>query len=163
MGAIERYYTGVSKDALMKQPELRDLRASLLRAPLEFYRQLREDFERNDRSDPDARRRLAEAAADLARLISEVEPPEAAIEAYLQALAAADALATDRPDDPEARRLSAMLRVRLGVLYTGTGRLDEADKCLAAALGRLGPASFDRPGDRFDLRYPRALRDRRAG
>jgi hypothetical protein len=72
MGAIEGYYTGISQDVLLKQPELADLRRSLLRQPLEFYRRLRADLEARGRGDPAIRAQLARAIRDLARLTAEV-------------------------------------------------------------------------------------------
>ena len=69
MDAVKEYYTGVSEDVLLKNPELRDLRNRLLDAPAKFYMRLQEELK--NAQDPQMRAELARAHGSLSRVLRE--------------------------------------------------------------------------------------------
>ena len=54
LDAIREYSTGVTRDFLLRQPGMEDLRKNLLQAPIRFYRRLARNIERDGIADPSA-------------------------------------------------------------------------------------------------------------
>ena len=95
MDALDTYFTGVSEDVLLRQPELADLRGRLLGAPLGFYEQLRESLENDAVSDPVVRARLAGAYGQLAKVTAHVGSREEALASHQRGLAILRELAAE--------------------------------------------------------------------
>ena len=72
LDAITEYSTGVTRNFFLKQPEMANLRKSLLRAPLRFYRRLAQNIEDNGQTDLASGVWLAQAQLELGRLMSDV-------------------------------------------------------------------------------------------
>ena len=85
LDAIREYDTGVSREFLLRQPEMESLRKSLLQVPLRFYRRLAQNIEDHGLTDPDARTRLGQAQLELGKLMSEVGSVEVSIVSLEQA------------------------------------------------------------------------------
>ena len=62
LDAIREYSTGVTRDFLLRQPGMEDLRKNLLQAPIRFYRRLARNIERDGIADPSARAARASPA-----------------------------------------------------------------------------------------------------
>jgi serine/threonine-protein kinase len=112
--AIEAYYTGVSEEVLLRQPELEALRAKLLGTALEFYRKLQTTLQQSGEADLRARAGLADATYRVAELTDAIGSKPKAGEGFRQALALYEALARAHPDDPDLRR-------RLSLCHNGYG------------------------------------------
>jgi eukaryotic-like serine/threonine-protein kinase len=145
MDAIREYYTGVGRDVLLSQPEMKALRATLLRAPLDFYGRLRSNLEASGQDDPDTLARLAEADYNLGRLAIDARSNEAAIAPLRQAEALQRRLVALRPADPEfAFRLATTLTL-LGGRYAQTGRMEDGKAAHAEAMAICERYARDRP------------------
>jgi eukaryotic-like serine/threonine-protein kinase len=134
MDAIRIYHTGVSQDALLRQPELKELRKSLLLGAHDFYRRLKENLEGRRSNDPATRFKLAQACQDLGGLAAQVGSTEDTRAAYQQALALHRALADEYPEDSAYRRELANTYTALGDLDFKAGRYDDAETAFRAAL-----------------------------
>ena len=103
--AIRTYYTGVSEDVLLKEPQMKSLRDKLLGTALEFYKRLQESLQGNPA--PKAQADLAEAYYSVGQITDTVGSAEDAAPGLPQ-----------RPGDPGAagrggprqRRLPAQAR-----------------------------------------------------
>ena len=66
MDAIRAYHTGVSEDVLLRQPELKELRKSLLLGAMTFIADSKRTWRLDSATDPRTRLKLAQACEDLA-------------------------------------------------------------------------------------------------
>ena len=87
MDAIRTYHTGITQDALLRQPELKELRNSLLLGAHDFYRRLKENLDGRRSNNPATRLKLAEACLELGRLAGQISSNEDARASLQQALA----------------------------------------------------------------------------
>ncbi len=85
LDAIREYSTGVTREFLLAQPEMENLRKSLLQAPIRFYRRLAQNIEHNGITDPIARARLGQAQVDLGEIINEIGTVDDSITNFEQA------------------------------------------------------------------------------
>ena len=134
MDAIRTYHTGVSQDALLRQPELKELRKSLLLGAHDFYRRLKENLEGRQSNDPATRLKLAQACLDLGRLATQIGSMKDARASYEQALALHRGLADEYPEHNAYRCDLANTYNALGDLDSKTGRYDDAEAAFRAAL-----------------------------
>jgi eukaryotic-like serine/threonine-protein kinase len=134
MDAIRAYHTGVSQDALLRQPELKELRKSLLVGAHDYYRRLKQNLESRRSNDPATRFRLAQACQDLGRLTSQIGSTEDARAAYQQALTLHRALSDEFPENKSYQRDLATDYNVLGDLETKAGRYDDAETAFHGAL-----------------------------
>ena len=132
--AVAGYYRGVSEEVLLKRTEFRDLRRSLLRAAMDFYKELAANLQGDEGLEPSARLDLARAELALARITYQVAATGDALKSAEQARALFDRLATEQPDDPGLRRELAGTLTLLSFLQEDTGHLDEALQVLRQAL-----------------------------
>jgi len=148
LDAIREYNTGVTRDFLLKQPEMASLRKALLRAPLRFYRRLARNIEDNGLTDPDSRARLGRAQLDLGQLMSEIGSVEDSITTLEQARDNLERVVRDDPGSHEDQYLLARTRTFLGNRYDKASRPDDArtlfDRALADCnrLVRAFPADY---------------------
>jgi serine/threonine-protein kinase len=132
--AVAGYYRGVSEDVLLKRTEFRDLRRSLLKSALDFYRELAAILEADRQAEPAARLDLARADAALARITGEIAATGDALTAAEQARALFARLVTEHPDDPGLRRELVGLLTLISRYRQGTGDPDAAIGALREAL-----------------------------
>jgi hypothetical protein len=81
--AVKRFRDAVADNPLLKNsPELEDLRKTLLKEPLAFFKTLREQLQADNDTRPEALARLADAAYDYAHLTDEIGNPEDGLKAH---------------------------------------------------------------------------------
>lgn len=131
--AVRQYHTGVGREALLKQPEMSELRERLLRPPIEFYERLRRDLEADARRDTGALTALAEAYANLGTLTDSVGSTSDALASYRSAVEILDALVRRSPEDLRLMRRLADARNAAGTLEKATGGIEEAEASYRAA------------------------------
>ncbi len=128
LDAIREYNTGVTRDFLLRQPGMENLRKSLLQAPIHFYRRLAQNIEQNGVTDPVARARLGQAQLDLGELINEIGVVEDAIVNFEQARDNLEKVVREVPTAPEYRFLLARARCFLANRYDKASRPEDARK-----------------------------------
>ena len=106
--AIEAYYTGVSRDVLLKESQLEDLRKMLLGSALAFYEKLQGILEAEPGQK--ARGELAAAYERVGEIHHEIGSRPAAREAFERAQALYERLARDDPAAAEYRAALAETR-----------------------------------------------------
>src|SRR5262249_33514636 len=141
--AIKIYYTGVSEDMLLKEPQMKALRDKLLRTALDFYKRLQESLK--DNPDPKAQADLAEAYYRVGEITRMVGSLEDAKKAHRQALEIRERLAAADPaNDDYQRDLAASL---LRSFSSGV----EADRRAVAIRERLAAAHPEEVRDQIAL------------
>ncbi|MCR9243712.1 MAG: serine/threonine-protein kinase [bacterium] len=153
LDAVDDYHTGVAEDAILKRPELAELRTRLLQAPRAFYGRLQASLAAD--SLPESREALARALHGLATVAVSAGRRADAIESYRRAAALRQQLADDgyRRDHQTLER--ARLLGYLGALHLADARLDEAVAALTAAT-TIEPDSTSSPATRLQLERLRA-------
>ncbi len=134
LDAIREYNTGVTREFLLQQPEMENLRKSLLQAPIRFYRRLAQNIEHNGITDPSARARLGQAQLDLGEMINEIGMVEDSIINFEQARDNIEQVVREVPGVPEYRFLLARTRCFLANRYDKASRPDDARKAFEQAL-----------------------------
>jgi serine/threonine-protein kinase len=112
--AIEQYYTGASQDVLLKQPELKALRAMLMNTSLRFYKKLQGELERTD--DPATQIELAAAYTRVAEIVEQVGSEAEALQAYRQAVTLCESQVQADPSAARPLRDLATILEKLGRL-----------------------------------------------
>ncbi|HWE36833.1 MAG TPA: protein kinase [Isosphaeraceae bacterium] len=148
MQAVRAFHTGASEEVLLRQPELTALRRKLLAAPLGFYRQIKENLERNGDARPEARAELAEASIAIGKLTFEVGSVEEAVGPVEEARALLERLVAEQPSNAHLRGLLAEVRGRLGEYAVSAGRLGDAERHLRAGIELAQALEREHPGDR---------------
>ena len=152
--AIEAYYKGASEDVLLKRKEFEDLRKTLLKTALDFYRELTSALDAGREEDPSVLADLAGAYHDLGEVTGKVGSAADALQALQQALALYDQLERSRPGDVESRRQLAHIHRDVAALQELNGRPDQALRSCERALEileELAKASPNEAGSRRDL------------
>jgi serine/threonine-protein kinase len=125
--AIEHFHRSVSQNLDVKnRPDLKPLRQDLLQAPLEFYRQLKQDLQDNAVDHPEAATRYAEAVAGFAQITALIGAEPDAIAAYRQAIEVLDRLERQQPSAAQHRWTLARAHYNLSVLQRVTSRRADA-------------------------------------
>jgi eukaryotic-like serine/threonine-protein kinase len=128
LNAIDQFRVAVADNPQLKhRPELAQLRQGLLRAPQEFYRQIRRDIEETQDPSPEALAALAKVVLGLAQITGEIDSRQNAIRAYQEGIGVLDRLLSGRPDDPTLRALQAAALLQLARLLREVGELPEAE------------------------------------
>jgi serine/threonine protein kinase len=124
MDAIRTFHTGVSKDVLLKQENLRGLRNQLLTEAADFYRKLEGKLaSQNDRL---SRTDLGRAYFELGELTGTIGSPQEALEVLKRAQAIQQALAEESETDSVARLDLAASLVASGYILTNIDKPAEA-------------------------------------
>ncbi len=147
LDAIREYNTGVTREFLLQQPGMEDLRKSLLQAPIRFYRRLARNIEHNGITDPSARARLGQAQFDLGQVINEIGAVEDSIISFEQARDNIEQVVRDVPGMPEYRFLLARVRCFLANRYDKASRPDQARASFERALADFAYLSQANPQD----------------
>jgi serine/threonine protein kinase/tetratricopeptide (TPR) repeat protein len=120
--AVKRF-----RDAIASEPELKNtpaldaLRKRLLKEPLAFFKNLREQLEADNDTRPEALARLASAAFDLGNITNEIGDKRDAIRAYDSAREIQERLAREHPTVTAYGQELAMTYDNLGLLLRETG------------------------------------------
>jgi tetratricopeptide (TPR) repeat protein len=141
MEAISDYYTGVSQEVLLGQPEMQGLRARLLERPRAFYEQLTQELAGAPATDLRARYRLARGRFDLGRILHDLGRYREARAQDEAAVKLLDELAARRPSEPSYRDALARARGNLGSVLYSLGQPRAAAEAYreAIALREAGP------------------------
>jgi eukaryotic-like serine/threonine-protein kinase len=148
LDAIREYNTGVSREFLLQQPGMENLRKSLLQAPIRFYRRLAQNIEDNGITDPGARARLGQAQIDLGEIINEIGMVEDAIINFEQARDNMEQVVLEAPGVPEYRFMLARTRCFLANRYDKASRPEDARKAFEQALADYEHLTRAYPKDR---------------
>src|SRR5262249_9117702 len=136
--AIATFHTGVSEDALLKNPQFKELRTKLLKQAAGFYADMEKLLE--GQTDAKSRKTLAEGYFQLAELTDRIGDQKQALELHRKALAVRRELAAAAGADGVSRLEVARSLRGVGILlyYTGdrTGALRawEEQRDIATAL-----------------------------
>jgi serine/threonine-protein kinase len=136
MEAVQQYHTGVNEELLLKQPEMKELRARLLNAPREFYLRYRENLERTGNLDSHAQAKLAGASITLGRIANDLGSVDEAEHNFRQTLNLLPDLIQEQPRNLRFRVWSCQILRWLGEAHAHAGRTDEAEVELQESLAK---------------------------
>ncbi|MFM8890909.1 MAG: PDZ domain-containing protein, partial [Planctomycetia bacterium] len=146
--AVDRFYTKVSEEQLLRAEGLQPLRADLLREALEYYRR----FLSQRRDDPAFAHEAAIVQTNVGAILGEVGDTEEALAAIREATVALERLHGGSAADA---RVTSRLYDSLGkeaVILDRLGRTDEALACHDRALGLFETLPADCP-DRTPVQW----------
>jgi serine/threonine-protein kinase len=147
MDAVQQYHTGVNKDLLLQQPEMKELRASLLNGPRAFYLRYRENLERTGNLDSDARAELAKASIRLGEIANDLGSVDEAERNFRQALNLLPDLIQEQPRNLSFRLWACKIPMWLGEAHAHAGRTDEAELELQRGLAQSVDLATNFPFD----------------
>jgi eukaryotic-like serine/threonine-protein kinase len=162
LDAIREYSTGVTREFLLAQPEMENLRTSLLQAPIRFYRRLAQNIEHNGITDPIARARLGQAQVALGEIINEIGTVEDSITNFEQARDNIEQVVRDVPGVPEYRFLLARVRCFLANRYDKASRPEIARAAFDQAVADFEYLSHANPQNRTYRAHQAEARQLRA-
>jgi serine/threonine-protein kinase len=146
--AVQRFRDAVQANPdLKRRPELDPLRKTLLKEPLEFFRQLKDELQSDRATRPEALAKLAGASRDLAITTAEIGRVPDAIRAYSESIDILERLVLERPDDQAYRVALAASHQGFGHLLGETARPAEAMDSYRRALGIRERLASENPGD----------------
>ena len=135
IAAVGRFGDAVANEpALQDNPSLEGLRKALLKAPLAFFRSLRERLQADGDTRPEALARLAAASFELGWLTSEIGNKQDALIAFQESLAIRRKLAAENPTVTEFQADLAVSLNNIGILLRATGEPAGALAAHEAAL-----------------------------
>ncbi len=141
--AVKRFRDAVANEPELKNsPRLEGLRKSLLKEPLTFFKDLRDQLQADNDTRPESLLRLAQASIDLGDLTNEIGDQQDALKAYRESLAIHQKLAGAHP-------AIALYQLGLGNSYINIANVLRSTGELAAALEAFESASeiFQRLAD----------------
>jgi serine/threonine-protein kinase len=148
--AVDKYYTKISENRLMKEPGFQGLRRDLLQTALQYYDKLARD--RSD--DPRVRPARAKTLGRLSLVHRDLGAHEQAVQCAKEALAEQEQiLAGDATNRTYLHDLLAT-RVNLASTYRDLGRLQDARAILGQAIDiipHLGEEKLEGVSTRYDL------------
>ncbi len=125
MDAIKAFHTGVSEDVILKEPDLKELRTSLLKSASDYYSRLAPLLEKQ--TDRTSRRALLQANFEVAELADRIGETAEALEAHRHVLAAREAMAAEPGADIEMRIDVGLSLVAVAGLLRSAGRTWDAE------------------------------------
>jgi serine/threonine-protein kinase len=143
--AVKRFRDVVVEEPVLRNsPALEALRKRLLKAPLEFFKLLREQLQTDKDTRPVALARLAEAAHDYAHASQEVGDIQDSLQSHIESLAIWEKLVRDHPAKTDYQGRLAKIENCRGNMLSSTGHPDQALESYSKALAiqeRLARAS----------------------
>jgi serine/threonine-protein kinase len=125
--AVQKFRDAVQTNPeLKRRPELAPLRKVLLKEPLEFFRELKDQLQSDHNTRPVALARLAGASRDLAITTAEIGSIPDAIRSYSESIDILERLVRGQPDKLAYQGALASSHQGLGSLLGETARPDEA-------------------------------------
>jgi tetratricopeptide (TPR) repeat protein/tRNA A-37 threonylcarbamoyl transferase component Bud32 len=144
MTALRKFEDITKNEALLREPHLDGLRASLLQTALGFYSEFQASLEED--GSPAARSDLVEAYGRAAQLTWELGRQDEALAAHRRALAMVERMAAATTHDPEIRSALARCHTRIGFTLRTMGRPAEARQSYVRARAILEPLVRDHSG-----------------
>jgi serine/threonine-protein kinase len=133
--AVKRFRDAVADNPILKNsPELEDLRKTLLKEPLAFFKDLREHLQDENDTRPESLAQLAEAIHDYAHLTDEIGDPRDGLKAHDDSLAIWEQLARAEPSNPDYQSGLAMIKNCRGNFLLTTGDVESARRSFESAL-----------------------------
>ncbi len=133
--AVKRFRDVVVEEPVLKNnPALGDLRKKLLKEPLAFFKLLREQFQIDNETRPEALARLAEAAHDYAHLTHEIGDIQDSLRSHVESLAIWEKLVRDHPAKADYQNGLARIENCRGYMLSDAGHPDQALSSFGRAL-----------------------------
>ncbi|MGE3818973.1 MAG: tetratricopeptide repeat protein, partial [Isosphaeraceae bacterium] len=133
--AVKRFADSVAENPELKNNmSLEELRKTLLKEPLEFFKSLRERLQADRDTRPESLARLAKAGSELGFLTIEIGDKQDAITAYRESLAIFNRLARENPSIIQFQTDLATIHLNLGNLLSDIGQAGAAREALGRAL-----------------------------
>jgi len=149
IGAVRRFSDAVADNPILKDsPELEKLRKTLLKEPLEFFENLREQLQDDAGTRPETLMELTEVIHEYAHLTHEVGNPQDGLKAHDDSLAICQALARADPSNRAYQTRLAFIQNCRGNFLKDTGKREAARRAYEAALAiqrRLADESPESP------------------
>jgi tetratricopeptide (TPR) repeat protein len=143
--AIESFRKAVDDNVDVKnRPDLTPLRYALLRAPQDFYRQLRQDIEASKDARPETSAKLAEAVMGFAEITGQFDSVPNAMASYREAIRILTPLSAEYPDAEYRSRL-AKSHYELGALQYQSNAPGETLASFQRACEILRPLVGEQP------------------
>jgi tetratricopeptide (TPR) repeat protein len=158
---LEEIYVDVAEKRLAQQTQLTPEDRQILEKALAFY----EQFARQNSTDPSVRRKTSEAYLRVGAIQQRLGQTDKAAAAYREALAVAEKLAAEFPDDSDYRQNLARCYSSLGGrdgTMLGTERRPEMERALAEALRLQEQLVSEAPGN-FEYQHDLGLTYNRLG
>ena len=134
--AVRKFRDVVQANSDLKhRPELASLRKTLLKEPMEFFGELRDQLQSDRDTRPEALANLARADLDLASTTREIGSMSDALRSSAESAAILEPLARDHPTVAQFQNDLAIAHHQLGYLQSATGRSIEAMESYRRALG----------------------------
>ena len=119
---------------LKDRPELDALRKALLKEPLEFFRQLRDQLQADSDTRPETLARLADANFDLAYTTAEIGSIPDAIRSYAESITILERLVRENPTVAAYQRDLAASCNNVAALLNASGHMAEATELYQRVL-----------------------------
>jgi serine/threonine protein kinase/tetratricopeptide (TPR) repeat protein len=133
--AVKRFRDAVADNPMLKNsPELEDLRKTLLKEPLAFFKTLREQLQADNDTRPEALARLADAAHDYAHLTNEIGNPEDGLKAHDECRALWMGLTRADPSNPDYEAELARIESCRGNFLSKMGNVAGSRRAYDTAL-----------------------------
>jgi eukaryotic-like serine/threonine-protein kinase len=120
--AVDKFYALATKDPLLGQPRMRQVRRRVFEEVLPFY----QDFQAQRPDDPGLPREMAEQRYRVALILHELGRKQEAARAFEEAIALSQGLASRDPADPAPRRHAGQALKALAVALIDLGRREDA-------------------------------------
>jgi len=125
--AVERFRDVILEEPVLKDNRaLEDLRKKLLKAPLDFFKSLREQLQADKDTGPDVLARLAGAAHDYAHLAEDIGDIQDSLRSHIESLAIWERLVRDHPAKTDYQQWQARIENCRGNMLSHTGQRDQA-------------------------------------
>jgi tetratricopeptide (TPR) repeat protein len=135
-GAVDRYFTNVSEEVLLNEPQMEPLRKKLLQDAQEYYDQ----FVQEHADDPEVRGELGKTIFRLAQITGDIGSKAEAIKLHRQAAAI-----FEKPPQTEYRGELAACYHHMGRLYWRTDQPDAAEAAYLKALALWQQLAEEKP------------------
>jgi serine/threonine-protein kinase len=127
INAVERFRDVVVEEPVLKNnPSLEALRKKLLKAPLDFFKLLREQLQADKETSPLALARLARAAHEYAHVTGEMGDIQDALRSHVESLAIWEKLVREHPARIDYQRGLATIENCRALILLDTGHPDQA-------------------------------------
>jgi serine/threonine-protein kinase len=144
--AIETFRAAVSENLdVQNRPDLIPLLKTLLQAPLEFFRQLKNDLLTSREARPEVSQQLAQAILSVAEIIAQIDSQPQAMRAYEEVIEILGNLQQQYPESPIYRASLARALIAIGRLQRNSGRDVAARANFAQAVEYFEVLSREQP------------------
>jgi eukaryotic-like serine/threonine-protein kinase len=144
--AVTQYRNAVADNEVLKgSPSLQELRKTLLKTPLDFFKKLRDELQKENDTRPESLQRLAEATFELGDLTRQIGNKQDALAACQDSLAIRERLARENPTLTAYQDVLASNHNDVGILLYETGKPAEALAAYERALAIHERLARERP------------------